>query len=163
MCAEEAARQGKYRPLKVNNIMYNHPLGMNLYGLNWAKSQIQIMKKAIIFESEKSVLQYMSYFGIENNIAVACCGSNLSIHQMQQLLKYGAEEVIIAFDKQYEKLNTEESKQWSTKLTKLHNKYKNDCLVSFIWDKGELLGYKDSPTDRGPEVFMELFKNRIVL
>lgn len=29
---------------------------------------------------EKSVLKYQSYFGIENNIAVACCGSNLSVH-----------------------------------------------------------------------------------
>lgn len=37
VCAEEAERYGKYRPLKVNNQLYNHPLSMNLYNLN--KSQ----------------------------------------------------------------------------------------------------------------------------
>ena len=82
MCKDEGERFGKYRPLRINNIQYNHPLGMNLYGLNWAKNQIPIVKKAIVFESEKSVLKYQSYFGIENNIAVACCGSNLSVQQM---------------------------------------------------------------------------------
>ena len=82
MCKDEGERFGKYRPLRINEVQYSHPLGMNLYGLNWAKNQISIVKKAIVFESEKSVLKYQSYFGIENNIAVACCGSNLSIHQM---------------------------------------------------------------------------------
>ena len=163
MCQDEGEHFGKYRPLRVNNIQYNHPLGMNLYGLNWAKEQIPLVKKAIVFESEKSVLKYQSYFGIENNIAVACCGSNLSAHQMNLLLESGAEEVIIAFDKQYQELNTKESKQWSTKLTKLHNKYKNDCVVSFMWDKGTQLGYKDSPIDCGKDIFLKLFKERILL
>lgn len=82
---------------------------------------------------------------------------------MQLLLDYGAEEVVIAFDKQYQELNTKESKQWSTKLTKLHNKYKNDCVVSFLWDKGTLLRYKDSPIDCSKDTFLQLFKERILL
>lgn len=163
MCQDEAELYGKYRPLRINNITYNHPLGMNLYGLNWAKNQIAIMKKVVVFESEKSVLKYMSLFGIENNIAVACCGSNLSIHQVQLLIEAGAEEIIVAFDKQYQTLNTKESKQWSTKLTKLYNKYKNDCLITFLWDKGTLLGYKSSPIDEGKDIFLQLFKERILL
>jgi hypothetical protein len=136
---------------------------MNLYGLNWAKNQIPLIKKAIVFESEKSVLKYQSYFGIENNIAVACCGSNISARQMQLLLDHGAEEIVIAFDKQYQELNTQESKQWSTKLTKIHNKYKNICKISFLWDKGTALGYKDAPIDQGANVFLYLFKERILL
>ncbi|MGN1342929.1 MAG: hypothetical protein ACI4VL_07065 [Bacilli bacterium] len=40
------------------------------------------MKKAIVFEGEKSTLLYRSYFGIENDITVACCGSSLSSYQM---------------------------------------------------------------------------------
>ena len=163
LCQDEGERYGKYRPLNINKITYNHPLGMNLYGLNWAKDQIAIVKKAVVVESEKSVLKYMSYFGIENNIAVACCGSNLSAHQVKMLMDAGAEEIIIAFDKQYPALNTEESKRWSTKLLKLHNKYKNDCLITFLWDKGTLLGYKDSPIDCGKDIFLQLFKERIVL
>ena len=90
LCKDEGERYGKYRPLNINKITYSHPLGMNLYGLNWAKDQISIVKKAIVLESEKSVLKYMSYFGIENNIAVACCGSNLSDHQVRMLIESGA-------------------------------------------------------------------------
>jgi DNA primase len=79
LCKKEAELYGKYRPLIINKVQYSHPLGMNLYGINWAKDNIKNIKKAIVFESEKSVLKYMSYFGIENNIAVACCGSSLSL------------------------------------------------------------------------------------
>lgn len=80
LCAEEGELFGKYRPLKINNILYNHPLGYNLYGLNWNKQTIAAVKKAIVVESEKSVLKYASYFGWENNICVACCGSSLSAY-----------------------------------------------------------------------------------
>lgn len=52
MGQEEAENRGKYYPLRINKLLYNHPLGMNLYGLNWSKRAIGIMKKAIIFESE---------------------------------------------------------------------------------------------------------------
>ena len=52
MCKDEGERFGKYRPLRINDVQYNHPLGMNLYGLNWAKNQIPIVKKAVVFESE---------------------------------------------------------------------------------------------------------------
>lgn len=82
LCAEEGELFGKYRPLKINGILYNHPLGCNLYGLNWNKQTISALKKAIVVESEKSVLKYASYFGWENNICVACCGSSLSAYQV---------------------------------------------------------------------------------
>ena len=163
VCQQEAEIFGKYRPLKVNRQLYNHPLGLNLYGLNWAKNNIKQMKKAIIFEAEKSTLKYISYFGIDNNIAVATCGSSLSHPQIQLLLNLGVDEVIVAFDKQYKALNTEESKHWSNKLIKIHNKYKNECLISFMWDKQNLLGYKDSPIDCSKETFLQLFKERIIL
>ena len=64
---EEGQLYGKYRPLKVNKIMYNHPLGFNLYGLDKAKNNIPIIQKAIVFESEKyrsSSLSLMAVRGI---------------------------------------------------------------------------------------------------
>ena len=82
LCAEEAVRYGKYRPMLINKQLYNHPLGMNLYNLNHSKNNIQLFGKAIVVESEKSCLQYKSYFGLNNDITVACCGSSLSTHQM---------------------------------------------------------------------------------
>lgn len=163
MCEEEGKIYGKYRPLKINNLPYNHPLGYNLYGLNWAKDNIKQIKKVIVVEAEKSVLKYISYFGEENNICVATCGSNLTSYQMQLLLSLGVNEVVVAFDKQYEKLNTEESKKWIKKLTQIHSKYKNETLISFVWDKEEVLGYKESPLDVDKEKFLYLFKRRIIL
>lgn len=163
LCADESELYGKYRPLKINKILYNHPLGMNLYGLNWSKNNIALMKKAIVFESEKSVLMYGSYFGIENNISVACCGSSISAHQIQMLIDAGAEEIIIAFDRQFQDIGDEEFKHLKTNLIKLRNKYKNFVTISFIFDKNMITGYKSSPIDEGPEKFLQLFKERIVL
>lgn len=112
---------------------------------------------------EKSVLLYGSYFGPENNISVACCGSNLSVYQIQLLLDAGAEEIIIAFDRQFQELGDKEFKHLTANLTKIHNKYKNFATISFIFDKGMLTGYKSSPIDHGPNIFLQLFKERIYL
>ena len=160
---EEAERFGKYRPIKINSQLYNHPLGMNLYNLNNSKDNIKRMGKAIVFESEKSSLQFRSFFGADADISVACCGSSISSYQIQSLIKAGANEIIIAFDRQFQKPNDAEFLRLVKKLTKIHNKYKNDVIISFIFDKNMITGYKDSPTDRGPEIFMKLFKERIIL
>lgn len=163
LCKEDAEKYGKYRPIIINKKLYNHPLGMNLYNLNNSRKNINLMGKAIVFESEKSSLLYQSYFGIENDISVACCGSNLSAYQVQSLIDAGAKEIIIAFDRQFQNINDDEFKRLTIKLTKLHNKYKNDVLISFIFDKKMITGYKDAPIDCGPEIFLKLFKERIIL
>ena len=163
MAQDDVERFGKYRPMKIFKQLYNHPLGMNLYGLNWAKDNIKILGKAIIFESEKSVLLYMSYFGIENNIAVACCGSNISAYQINMLKEAGANEVIVAFDRQFQEIGDKEFVHLTTNLTKLHEKYKNDIQLSFIFDKKMITGYKASPVDEGKDKFLQLFKERVFL
>ena len=56
----DAMLYGKYRPIVVNNIMYNHPLGMNLYNFNNSRRNIPKLKKAIIFESELFALVCLS-------------------------------------------------------------------------------------------------------
>ena len=163
LCQQECELYGKYRPLKVNQVLYNHPLGMNLYGLNWSKDAIKTIKKAIIFESEKSCLLYASYFGWENNISVACCGSSVSAYQIQLLIEAGAEEIIIAFDRQFQEIGDNEFKKLKTNLLKLHEKYKNFVKITFIFDKNMITGYKASPIDEGKDKFLTLFKERIVL
>ena len=163
MCIEEAERFGKYRPLKLNGKMYNHPLGMNLYNLNNSQNNIKTIGKAIIFESEKSCLLYQSYFGLENDISVACCGSSVSSYQIKILEEAGAKEIIIAFDRQFQEIGDSEFKRLVKKLENLNKKYKNEVLISFIFDKKMITGYKASPIDEGKEKFLELFKERIVL
>lgn len=160
---EEATLYGKYRPLKINQQWLNHSLGMNLYGLNWNKDNIQKLGKAIIVESEKSVLQYASYFGWDNNITVACCGSNISLYQIEMLKQCGAKEIIVALDRQFKEVGDEEYKHLTNNLMKINQRYHNDVNISFIFDKHKITEYKSSPTDEGPQKFMKLFKERVMI
>lgn len=152
---------GKYRPAVLNGTMYNHPLGFALYNLNNAKEAIRNMGVAIVFESEKSCLKYASYFGLDNDISVAVCGSNLIQYQVELLLKYGAKEIVIALDRQYKEIGDAEYKQWIKKLKTLSEKYRKYAKISFMFDKEHLLDYKSSPIDHQADTFLYLFKNRL--
>ena len=152
---------GKYRPAVINGQMYNHPLGFNLYNLNWSKENIRKMKTAVVFEGEKACLQFASYFGIENDISVAVCGSNLISTQVKLLKDLGVSEIIIGFDKQFQKVGDKEWKNWKDKMYNIHIKYGKDIQISFLFDKFDLIGYKDSPTDNGKDMFLELYKRKI--
>lgn len=154
---------GKYRPAVLNGKMYNHPLGFNLYNLNNSKTAIANFQKAIVFESEKSTLLYASYFGKESDISVACCGSNLINFQVKLLLSLGVKEIIIAFDRQYQKIGDEEWKKWTAKLKSFYIKYGSYVKITYLFDKGNLLDYKDSPIDKTSDIFLQLYKNRIFL
>ena len=44
---------GKYRPARLNNQLYNHPLSFNLYNLNNSQNNIRVMKKAFVFEGKR--------------------------------------------------------------------------------------------------------------
>ena len=161
---KEEEENGKYKPAILNYQMYNHPLGFNLYNLNNSKDNIRKIKKAIIFEGEKSCLKYASYFGIENDISVAVCGSSLTNYQIQLLKELDVEEIVIAFDKQFKEIGDKEFKGWTKKLIEINKKYGSIVSISFIFDlEGNKLNYKDSPIDKGPEIFLELFKRRIRL
>ena len=161
---KEEEAYGKYRPAILNGVQYNHPLGFALYNLNNSKEHIKQMGIAIVFEGEKSALKYASMFGADNDISVATCGSNLIQHQVDLLRQCGAREIVIAFDKQFKEPNDAEFKQWTKKLTALHNKYSKLVNISFIFDKkGDMLGYKDAPIDAGAETFIKLFKERVRL
>ena len=136
---------------------------MNLYNFNFSKDNISTIEKAIVFEGEKSTLLYKSYFGIDNDISVACCGSSLSAYQVQLLLEAGAKEIIVAFDRQFQEIGDAEFKHLTRNLTRINDKYKNDVTVSFVFDKNMITGYKASPIDEGSDKFLKLFKERILL
>ena len=162
---KENEKYGKYIPAIINGQMYNHPLSFNLYNINISKDNIRNIKKAIVFEGEKSCLLYGSYFGIENDISVASCGSNLINYQVELLLSLGVQEIIIGFDRQYKEIGDNEWKKWTNKLYHIHNKYSSMIKISFLFDKTKegILNYKDSPIDQGKDAFLYLFKNRIIL
>lgn len=160
---KENENNGKYKPAILNYKQYNHPLGFNLYNLNNSKENIAQIKKAFIFEGEKSCLLYRSYFGGDADISVAVCGSSLINYQVQLLLSLEVEEIVIAFDKQFKEIGDDEWKRWTKKLIDLNKKYSPLVQVSFLFDKWNLLDYKDSPIDKGKDVFLELFEKRVRL
>ena len=154
---------GKYRPMYLNHQLYNHPLGFNLYNIEHSKENIKKTKKVIVFEGEKSPLLFASYFGQENDITVAVCGSSLSSFQVKMLLDLGVEEIIIAFDKQFQVLGDKEHQGWVKKLKDINKKYSKYVKISYMFDKQGILGYKSSPIDEGREKFIELFEKRFSL
>ena len=154
---------GKYKPAILGGQQYNHPLGFALYNLNFSKENIKAFRKTIVFEGEKSTLLYASYFGEENDISVACCGSNLISYQVQLLLSLNVNEIVIALDKQFKEIGDLEWQKWTAKLKTIYNKFGAYVNISFIFDKWNLLDYKDSPIDKSKETFIELFKKRVTI
>lgn len=160
---DEEQKYGKYKPAILNGVMYNHPLGFNLYNLNNSKENIRQYRTAIVFEGEKSSLKYASYFK-GSDISVAVCGSHITNYQMDLLLEAGAQNIVIAFDKQYHKKGDAEFKQWSKTLQGIKDRYGSKVMISYILDDNKnRLGYKDSPIDKGKNVFQELFNERIYI
>jgi len=158
---EEAEEFGKYRPVQIANTLYSHPLHFNLYGIYEHQDAIKKRRSAIIAEGEKSVLLDDGYYGEWSN-TVACCGSNLNKFQVSLLTNtLGANEITIAFDKEYEDWRSNEAREYRTKIENMCKKYAGQATFYYIWDMDNLLGHKDSPFDKGKEVFEKLFKHRI--
>lgn len=154
---EEDIAIGKYMPVQIEGKIYKHPLAYNLYGLNITKDNIKRIKTAIIFEGEKSCLLYNSFFGKENNISVAVCGSTLHKYQIDLLIKSGADNIVIAFDKEGD--NWSDKEKYYAKLKSLCQRYIKYCNIGFIYDTQNILDLKDSPIDKGKENFIKLYKN----
>ena len=151
----------KYMPLHIGDIWYSHQLNFNLYGIYEHKKGIQIRRSAIIVEGEKSVLLDSGYYGELAN-TVACCGSHINKYQVNLLTNtLGANEITIAFDKEYEDWRSDKAREYRIKIENMCKKYKGQATFYYIWDMDNLLREKDSPFDRGKEVFEELYKHRI--
>lgn len=162
--SDDAMMFGKYTPLLSGSMTgktYAHNLGNTLYGLHLNKDCIKNKRKILLMEAEKSIMQMASFFSIENNYSVAICGSNLTKKQIELILELAPLEVIVGLDKQFEVLGDDECKQWEKKiLEKFIKPLSPYCKVSVLWDTDNLLDYKDSPTDKGKEIFLKLMENR---
>ena len=146
---------GKYMPVQIEGKWYSHPLSLNLYGLNITKDNIRRAGMAFIFEAEKSVLQCESFQF--PNCAIAVCGSKFNKYALDILMREcHPSEIVICFDK--EQMGTDE---YFYHLYELCEKYKVYSNFSFIYDKEKLLKLKDSPSDRGEEIFKRLLEKRV--
>ena len=154
--AWEIENIGKYMPVQIEQKWYKHPLSLNLYGLNETKENIKKNGYVCLFEGEKSVL-LMDGFK-RPNCGVAVCGSSINKFQIDILMKTCApKEFIICFDKEEEGIED----KYFNKLKKLGEKYSNYGDFSFIYDFHNRLEMKDSPVDKGEEIFNQLLKERV--
>lgn len=158
---QEIEECGKYRPIQIGNTLYTYPLQFNLYGLNFHKEAINKRGCAIIAEAEKSVMLDEVYYGNLSN-TVACCGSSFNKYHISLLTNFAhANEIVIALDKEYDNWRSEKARKYREKIESMCRKFNSLANFSYIWDFDDLLEEKDSPFDKGKEVFEELFKNRI--
>lgn len=136
---------------------WSFPNSKNLYGLCFAKEAIKTSRKAIIFEGAKSVMLAHQY-GYPFAVASHTYGAN--INHISMLIEAGAEEIIFAFDRQYQDLNSKEFSLYDIKTKGLADKVKKYVNTSRIASLNNEIGYKDAPIDKGITVFERLYKAR---
>lgn len=126
----------------------NYKKRLNLYGLFQNREYIEQAKYIVIVEGEKSVLKRDSR---NDKTLVALSGHSISDEQIRIINSLDIDEVIIAVDKD---IPIQESRFMCEKFCK----YKK---VSYIFDKWDILGEKDSPADATNKDYQFLFDNRI--
>ena len=150
----------KYKPINWGQKVLSHPSALNLFGLNINKDAIRRQKRAIIFESEKSVMMMDTIYG-DKNCSVATLGQNISRQQIQLLLGLGVDEVILAYDADY--TNYAQTVEKRKKYIRIANSLKPYFNVAVLMDLNHILKYKDSPIDCGKEKFEQILKDRIYI
>lgn len=126
-----------YYPYSANEV---------LYGYYENNLNILLQNEVIIVEGEKSVMQADSY-GVGNVVALS--KKKISDSQLYKLISLNV-DVVLALDKDVEKEEVE----------KMAKEFKGLAKVYAIYDKNDLLGEKDSPFDRGKDIWHELYKDK---
>lgn len=151
----------KYMPVYLQDKAFNHALGGNLYGMYHNKKAIKRLKKIMIVESEKGVMQADTIYK-DSNFTVAICSSNITNMQRNLIIDSDIEEVILGFDKDFP-LDSVGYEKKMKKICKLAQKFVPYMRVYVLEDQEDLLDLKDSPIDKGQEVLEQLMKNKIEL
>ena len=136
-----------WKEKKLRKYTYFYPFGqMNLiYGLSENLDDIKKKNEIIIFEGAKSVMVAAGW-GITN--CAALLTSHVSTLQLKILAKLGV-RTVFALDKE---IDVRKDKN----IIKL-NQYTH---VEYLLDANNLLSEKDSPVDKGENVFRQLYQER---
>ena len=149
---DDDIKYGKYTPVQIEGVIYSHPLTYNLYGLNNVKEKVWINDctgRLVLVINQGQILPATG----------AACGSNIHYYQIELLLRHNVDKILIAFDKEGE--NWEEQQKYFKKLENFCLKYRNKVEMGFIWDSQNLLKLKDSPFDKGKDIFLKLYKGAV--
>ena len=120
--------------------------GRVLYGLYKTLPYIKRLNRVYVFESEKAVLQAISY-GYDNVVATG--GKTISQHQIDMLTRLGV-DIVICFDKDVKK----------TYIEDISNKFLDNIPIYYVYDEDNILNEKESPSDNITK-WERLIKNNI--
>lgn len=139
-----------WKEKKLKKYMYYYHWGTinTIYGLSDNLPEIRDKREIIIFEGCKSVL-LADTWGVHNTGAILT--SHLSPNQLKILVKLGC-RVVFALDKDVD-----------IRQDKNVQKLKRYVTVEYIRDLSGLLDAKDSPVDKGFDVFKNLYNERVRL
>ena len=139
-----------FKAKKLRKYTYFYPLGTldTVYGLFENREEILRRGEIILFEGAKSVMKADTW-GIGNTGAIMT--SHLNPQQVKILAALGV-RTVFALDQDVDP-------------TKDHNirRLSRYVRVEYLLDTDGLLGEKDSPVDKGREVFDALYQSRFVL
>lgn len=125
----------------------NYQKSNNLYGLAQNYDSIISKKIVTVFESEKSTLKR---FSLMDDTCVSLQGKTISDEQARILIGLDT-EIVLALDKDVD----------ISEVRFMCEKFYRIRPVSYIYDKWELLGEKDSPADATDKIYQFLFKHRV--
>ena len=137
----------KEKKLRKYTYFFNWGTMDTIYGLSENMDEIKSKREIILFEGCKSVL-LADTWGIRNCGAILT--SHLNPNQVMILAKLGC-RVVFALDKDVD-------------IRKDHNIQKlwQYATVEYIYDRYDVLDEKNSPVDKGEEVFRKLYEQRFV-
>ena len=138
--------QWKEKELRKYTYFFSWGTLNTIYGLAENMDSIKDSGEIILFEGCKSVL-LADTWGIHNTGAILT--SHLNPNQFDILLRLGC-RVVFALDRDVQIRNDKNI----TRLKRYLNCY-------YLWDRDGLLDEKDSPVDKGKEVFGTLYAQRL--
>jgi hypothetical protein len=140
--------RGIYPERNRRKYTYYHPFGYlsTVYGLYENYKSIIERGEVVVFEGAKSVMLADSW-GIHNTVAILT--SHLNPHQLKLLAKLGC-RAVFALDKDVSVRDDENIR-----------KLKRFVSVEYVWDKDNLLEPKDSPVDKGFDVWNAFYERRL--
>ena len=94
---------------------------------------------------------------LEQNNAVSIFGCNLSKIQLQHLIELEVERYVVCLDKWG---NEEDKTRWQKDVDKIVRMCSPYGKVIVVEDNG-ILDWKDSPSDKGKEVWEKLYKKAL--
>lgn len=126
--------------------LYRCNMSQEWFNMHIAKESIISEKKVFIFESEKSAMKMYTH-GIKNTLAIS--SSDISEAQILMLKGLGIDiDIILCYDKD---TDLDDIKRHADRITNRD--------VYAILDIEDMLGEKDSPIDKGIDVWNKLLNN----